>query len=334
MKADHESRAARVDHDFTERAAQLLINQPVISMNRSGGITAHTISAQTVNVYAAEPSGDLARAQTLREASSDSPIWKAIQHVALCIGEPKDTTYFPRARALIRQAALDRKLIIRGRKQLEDHPSWLTTRKFSEVLADIPPVYWRSSKINPYASVEQDHVNNPYTLQESQLPEPQDVGNKNTAYADLRVTEHEVMSLWPEPSRRMPILDLLTAAEADAWVFRGRRNAPFEFTQGVRQAAREGLVEIWGIDLETSWDIKSAPSICTSEKIAPDYFKEHWVEVHQGWMHKENAYTRTSRPSGDEPRYYSDLHVDRVQALIWLGGDARRIKQRVDSGPE
>ena len=51
MKADHESRAARVDDDFAERAAQLLINQPVISMSQSGGITARTIYADTINLH-------------------------------------------------------------------------------------------------------------------------------------------------------------------------------------------------------------------------------------------------------------------------------------------
>jgi hypothetical protein len=52
MKADHESRAARVDDDFAERAARLLIiNQSVMSLNQSGGITAHTIKADTINLH-------------------------------------------------------------------------------------------------------------------------------------------------------------------------------------------------------------------------------------------------------------------------------------------
>jgi hypothetical protein len=43
MKADHESHAARIEADFAERAAELLMNQPVVSVNQSGGITAHTV---------------------------------------------------------------------------------------------------------------------------------------------------------------------------------------------------------------------------------------------------------------------------------------------------
>jgi hypothetical protein len=45
MKAEHEQRAAPVDDDaFSDRAAQFLIDQPVISVNQSGGLTAHTIN--------------------------------------------------------------------------------------------------------------------------------------------------------------------------------------------------------------------------------------------------------------------------------------------------
>jgi hypothetical protein len=50
MKADHESRAAAsIDDDFAERAAHLLINQSVISLNQSGGIIAHTINLHSTD---------------------------------------------------------------------------------------------------------------------------------------------------------------------------------------------------------------------------------------------------------------------------------------------
>jgi hypothetical protein len=50
MKADHESRAAAsVDDDFAERAAHLLINQSVMSLNQSGGIIAHTINLHSTD---------------------------------------------------------------------------------------------------------------------------------------------------------------------------------------------------------------------------------------------------------------------------------------------
>jgi hypothetical protein len=46
MKADHEARAATIDDAFAGRAVQLLVNQPVLSMNQSGGITAHAVYVQ------------------------------------------------------------------------------------------------------------------------------------------------------------------------------------------------------------------------------------------------------------------------------------------------
>ena len=44
LKAEHEQRAAPMDDALADRAAQFLINQPVTSVNQSGGFTAHTIN--------------------------------------------------------------------------------------------------------------------------------------------------------------------------------------------------------------------------------------------------------------------------------------------------
>jgi hypothetical protein len=51
MKADHEARATRISDDFAETAAHLLINESVTTVNQSGGIAAHTIHADTINVH-------------------------------------------------------------------------------------------------------------------------------------------------------------------------------------------------------------------------------------------------------------------------------------------
>jgi hypothetical protein len=49
MKVDHENRTSPVDDDFAEKAARLLIDQSLTTINQSGGITAHTI--HTINVH-------------------------------------------------------------------------------------------------------------------------------------------------------------------------------------------------------------------------------------------------------------------------------------------
>jgi hypothetical protein len=70
MKADHQSCPARIDDSFAEQAAHLLINQSVRSANQSGGITAHTVRADTINLYASpapqtsQPSWQLSPAET------------------------------------------------------------------------------------------------------------------------------------------------------------------------------------------------------------------------------------------------------------------------------
>jgi hypothetical protein len=54
IKADHQSRAACIDDSFAERAAHLLIDESATSVNQSGGITAHTVRANTINFYLSE----------------------------------------------------------------------------------------------------------------------------------------------------------------------------------------------------------------------------------------------------------------------------------------
>ena len=61
MKADHESGAATLRPSAIERAARLLINESVVSVNQSGGITAHTVN-QTIHVH--PPAGSPASAPT------------------------------------------------------------------------------------------------------------------------------------------------------------------------------------------------------------------------------------------------------------------------------
>jgi len=54
MRADHESRPSALAPGAIERAVRLLIDQSVVSVNQSGGITAHTVH-QTIHVHPAGP---------------------------------------------------------------------------------------------------------------------------------------------------------------------------------------------------------------------------------------------------------------------------------------
>src|SRR5216684_2244813 len=56
IKADHEARSGHLDDKVAERGARLLVQQPVISVNQSGGITAHTINVSIGARRQAKPS--------------------------------------------------------------------------------------------------------------------------------------------------------------------------------------------------------------------------------------------------------------------------------------
>jgi len=142
-------------------------------------------------------------------------------------------------------------------------------------------------------------------------------------------------------AQRIPLLDLFSEATERGWVFSGNRDALYKFTQSLRQVASEGNVTMWGIDVKKGIDLESAPSIYVIEKIDPSYFKIHWIDTHQGWMHNKNSYFTTSRPwelvlGQLEPNHYCDLHVDREQALAWLsreGGDRLRALGSAPASP-
>jgi len=93
------------------------------------------------------------------EYANDEPLWKAVQHVAVCIGEATDARYFPRARAALRQKALDGKLKIRGKKQLQ-----AGTNNFDSVYTDVPLRYWEEFQIGPVAAVEHTHTDMVFTM--------------------------------------------------------------------------------------------------------------------------------------------------------------------------
>lgn len=92
MKADHERQAARLEPSAIEHATRLLVNQSVISVNQSGGVTAHTVH-QTIHVYppgAATPASErnaiLSRLQQFHDARSKAPVrvlgnGKLVMHV-------------------------------------------------------------------------------------------------------------------------------------------------------------------------------------------------------------------------------------------------------------
>jgi hypothetical protein len=80
----------------------------------------------------------------------DTPIARLVAHVSNEIGEAAGTELFPATRRAIRQAALDGRIKLRGRKQI-DVPG---KTEFSEVYTEIPAEYWKASVLNVLATDE------------------------------------------------------------------------------------------------------------------------------------------------------------------------------------
>lgn len=72
------------------------------------------------------------------------PVWKAIQRIAERTGEPKNSEYFPKARAALRQSAKDGSVKLRGRKQL---PNKFGSNQYvlDSIFTEIEPKYWDAS---------------------------------------------------------------------------------------------------------------------------------------------------------------------------------------------
>lgn len=218
MKADHESHAAHIDDNFAEHATHLLINQPVTSVNQSGGITAHTVD-QTFNV---SPSNESAGGSG--EPRPDWPIRDLFYHVrpaGFSTRQEKDT---------VGREVLDRfsdgQLRVWGR---------LIENSKRRSLAEIPKDQWQRANFGSYWFL--DEGDNSQVLHA--ICETPSRGAAPHEYADLQVSRAQATSIWTQP-QRISVLDFLTAAEADGWVFLGKRLAMHKFAHGLREAGLQG----------------------------------------------------------------------------------------------
>jgi hypothetical protein len=131
----------------------------------------------------------------------DTPLWKAVAFIADKIGEAKDTTYFPKTRALLEERAIAGELCLWGRKQLDADPKWVETRKFANRHTPIPSEYWATSKLAPYCVVEpviEDRDHNLQAVLGVPCTQEADKGTwtkERNSYADLQVNWKQIMGL-------------------------------------------------------------------------------------------------------------------------------------------
>jgi hypothetical protein len=98
-------------------------------------------------------------------ASPWVPLWRIIERIASAIGDSQELEHYARTRLCIRQAALNGRLRIRGRHEIESAGQDRTN--FSDVYTVVPAVYWKHSVINflaTGATYESDRHTGPETV--------------------------------------------------------------------------------------------------------------------------------------------------------------------------
>lgn len=124
--------------------------------------------------------------------SYETPIARAVAHVRGAINDLNHEKCFPETLKAIRQAALDGKIKIRGRREIDTGPS--TT--FSDVRSDIPSDYWKVSTIGAMATDEKYSTDTHTNPETAYAWGPKGIYEKNR-YTDLAVNMQEIKSVWP-----------------------------------------------------------------------------------------------------------------------------------------
>ena len=235
LKAEHEkgAEAFQIDDDFVRHATQLLLTQNIASTYQSGGITAHTVNADTINLHAPSISAGGAPDLSIHDLfyylrpnlrpSGSSELWDEVG------GEVLDKLSSGQLQAWGREIA-------RGGAK---------TTYYS--LTPIDRSYWRAARFT-YVFLLEDHERDLHTTQlaPSNLP---DLG-------DLWVNRDIAVKLWPHPVRESWNVQTFTLA---AHYF----NAPSD-----QVTVRCGKIMLHDAHIETECDASGAPY---QQVVAPPY---------------------------------------------------------------
>jgi len=177
MKTTHEQNATSIEGRLADNAARLLVNQFVASTNQSGGIAANSVTAGTINLYAAPRLTGGTPDWTIRELfhylrptiSPDGPIseWDDVGNDILDKLSAGQLQIW--GREIVRGAALS-----------------------FRNLTPIDSSYWRAARFT-YAFLLDGHERDLHVSQTESTRLP-DLG-------DLRVNREDALALWPHPLR-------------------------------------------------------------------------------------------------------------------------------------
>jgi pyrimidine deaminase RibD-like protein len=135
-----------------------------------------------------------------QEKNYDTPLWKVVEFISSRLYEQKDGNFFPKSRAYIRQHALNGKLLLWGREQLDLPEPYKEIRNFSNVLRLIPRGYWAISQLSAACTVPQEYADRiPFTLQE----QSGSWTKETNSYSDIHANWQQVQRLVIE-SQKLP----------------------------------------------------------------------------------------------------------------------------------
>ena len=243
LKAEHEKGAAPIDGRFAQRAVQLLISQMVTSARQSGGITAHTINADTINLH---PPSILA-------LGASAPNW-SIHELFYYLRPNLSPNGPPALWDEVGGDVLDKlssgQLHAWGREIVRGPTTTLHS------LALIDRTYWRAARFT-YAFLLDEHERDVHATQHalSTLPD----------YADLWVNREDAVKLWPHPLLgRWNVGDITLAARSF--------NHPLDqVSVGCK------VVTLFDAHIETKCDASGAPQY--HELVAPAYILATGVDL-------------------------------------------------------
>ncbi|HVB18079.1 MAG TPA: hypothetical protein VNF04_16195 [Stellaceae bacterium] len=130
--------------------------------------------------------------------SGGTPIYEIIAHVARRVGDADSEGFWPKARQVIREAALDKRLGLKGfrsEKEVLGGNDGMTA--WHSVRSDVPNDYWINADISVLATSEEFSKRLGLNTFPQKLSNGKFTSEKIFLYAGLIGDWQEVQSLWP-----------------------------------------------------------------------------------------------------------------------------------------
>jgi len=134
-----------------------------------------------------------------QEPTHDTPIYKAIDHIAAEIGDRDENECLPMARRALREAALNGRLQIWGRKS-----DSVGGNRWNQMITPIPKEYWEKAQIGALAtSYEEMYVSGEFPHTGSQQYPDGQYGERVHTYAQCRVSFNQILKCWPKTESKL-----------------------------------------------------------------------------------------------------------------------------------